>query len=184
MAKLFLFMMVTLDGYFEGEDHDISWHNFDQEMGEFVVEQTSQVGTILFGRKTYEMMASYWPTDQAKDEPEAVRMNETPKIVFSKTLKSADWQNTTLKHEVNAEEIKKLKETSEKDIAVFGSSDLCVSLLKENLLDELRLMINPVILGKGKLLFQGIDHKLDLKLTKTRNFKNGNRLLYYDVPKY
>lgn len=176
--------MVTLDGYFEGENHDISWHNFDEEMGSFVVEQTSEVGTMLFGRKTYEMMASFWPTDQAKDEPETTRMNETPKIVYSTTLKSADWQNTTLKDEVDSDELRKLKASSDRDIAVFGSSNLCLTLLREGLLDELRLMMNPVVLGKGTALFQGLDHKLDLKLTNLRNFKNGNRLLYYDVPKY
>src|SRR4051812_32451630 len=98
MSKLFLFMMTSIDGYFEGENHDLSWHNTDEEFSEFAIEQTRGVGTIIFGRVTYQMMASYWPQDFAYDaNPKTMvdLMNYTPKIVFSRSLTNAEWQNTT-----------------------------------------------------------------------------------------
>jgi dihydrofolate reductase len=185
MAKIFLFMMVTLDGYFEGKDHDISWHNTDEDFNDFAIAQTGTVGTLLFGRRTYELMASYWPSEEAKtsDPIVAKQMNDMPKIVFSTTLENVGWQNTRLVKENLKEEIEELKKSSEKDIAVFGSSDLCISLLKEGLLDELRLMINPVVIGEGKILFEGLENKLELKQTNKRDFKNGNVLLTYNVVK-
>lgn len=176
-------MMVTFDGYFEGKDHDISWHHTDAEFNDFAIAQTGTVGTLLFGRKTYELMASYWRSEEARtsDPIVAKQMNEMPKVVFSKTLESADWENTKLVKEHLKEEVEKLKKISENDIAVFGSSDLCVSLLKEGLLDELRLMINPVVIGEGKTLFEGMKEKMELKETGKRDFKNGNILLTYEV---
>ncbi len=177
-------MMVSLDGFFEGENGDLSWHNTDEEFNEFAIEQTSGVDIIIFGRKTYEMMASYWPKDFANDEnPKEIvdLMNNTPKIVFSKTLEKAEWQNTTVFPEVNPEEIRKLKESSEKDIAVFGSSNLGVNLLEKGLLDEVRIMVNPTVLSKGKRLFEGLNKNMSLKLLDTRTFRNGNVLLKYQV---
>lgn len=189
MAKMFLFMMVSVDGFFEGENHDISWHNVDEEFNEFAEKQTGEASTLIFGRRTYELMESYWPTETARTDDSQVAgiMNTFPKIVFSKSLESINeteyWKNVTLKHEVDADELKKLKESSNKDIAILGSSNLCVSLLKAGVLDELRLMVNPVVLGKGTTLFEGLDEKVNLTLTNTRNFKNGNILLFYDVEK-
>jgi dihydrofolate reductase len=183
MSKLFAFEMITLDGYFEGPDHDIDWHNVDAEFNEFAVNQTGQAGTLVFGRITYELMASYWPADAAKtDDPEvANQMNATPKIVFSHTLQSADWQNTTLLKDNAAEELKKLKQASGKDIAIFGSSNLCANLVNEDpdLIDEYRLMVNPVIIGAGTPFLHGINQQLKLNLASTRQFKNGNLLLTY-----
>ena len=181
MRKVFLFMLVSLDGFFEGLKQDISWHNVDAEFNEFAIQQTSEVNTLLFGRKTYELMASYWPTESAKnDDPVVVgRMNSLPKIVFSKTLKKVEWDNTRLVKNNVVEEIAKLKQQPEKDIAIFGSSDLAVTLTKHGLIDEYRIMVNPVVLGDGKRLFEGLQNKLDLKLIKTKTFGNGNVLLYY-----
>jgi dihydrofolate reductase len=181
MRKAYLFMMVSLDGFFEGPDHDISWHNVDEEFDRFAIDQLNETGTILFGRKTYEMMASFWPSDTAKEaDPEtAERMNTTPKVVFSRTLEKADWQNTTLGRDGVKEAVEDLKRQSGKDIAVFGSSDLSVSLLQMGLLDELRIMVNPVVLGEGKRLFEGIRGRLALTLVNTRTFANGNVLLYH-----
>lgn len=173
-------MMVSLDGFFEGLDHDLSWHNVDQEFNEYAIEQTKSVDIILFGRRTYEMMANFWPTDQAKDDPiVAGLMNNSKKIVFSKTLMKADWQNTILIKNNTAEEIIKLKKQEGKNIAIYGSNNLTVSLIEKGLVDEFRIMINPVVIGKGTLLFQGLQSKLDLTLMQTKNFKNGNVLLYY-----
>jgi len=181
MRKTYLFMMVSLDGFFEGPDHDIYWHNADEEFDRFTIDQLGEVGTILFGRKTYEMMASFWPTETAKasDPIVAEKMNATPKIVFSKTLEKAEWQNTRLVRDGVKETVEDLKRQPGKDIAVFGSSDLAVSLLQMGLLDELRIMVNPVVLGGGKRLFEGIRDRLDLTLVNTRTFRNGNVLLYY-----
>jgi dihydrofolate reductase len=181
MRKVILYMMVTLDGFFEGPNGEIDWHNVDQEFNELAIEQLDSVDILLFGRKTYELMASYWPTPAATtDDPiVADKMNRLPKIVFSKTLSSVEWQNTRLVKENVVEEVAKLVQQPGKDLIIFGSSDLAVTFIQHGLLDEFRIMVNPVILGDGKSLFQGIDAKLDLKLLKTRTFRSGNVLLYY-----
>jgi len=183
MRKLFAFNMMTLDGYFEGHDPwDISWHNADAEFNEFAIEQTSTVGTILFGRVTYEGMANYWPTPEAvADDPiVAGLMNSLPKIVFSKTLEKAEWDNTRLIKDNIAEEILNLKKQPGKDIAVFGSANLLATLMQMNLVDEHRVMVNPVLLGNGNPLFKRMDEKIHLRLLKTRTFHSGNILLYYE----
>ncbi len=130
MRKVFLFNMVTLDGFFEGPHQDISWHNVDEEFNEFAIAQLKEVSTLLFGRVTYEVMANYWPTEIAKENDPAVAelMNSLPKIVFSKTLDKAEWDNTRLVKENIPEEVSKLKQESGKDIAIFGSSNLAVTL--------------------------------------------------------
>ncbi len=174
-------MMVTLDGYFEGPGQDISWHNVDEEFNEFAIEQLNGLDALLFGRVTYQMMASFWPTQFAKEDDPVVaeKMNAIPKIVFSRTLDKADWSNTRLVKEHVAEEVSQLKQLPGKDLAIFGSSDLAASLLHMGLLDELRIMVNPVVLGEGKSLFAGMHEKHNLKLLKTRTFRSGNVLLYY-----
>jgi dihydrofolate reductase len=181
MRKLSMFNAVTLDGYFEGPDHDISWHNVDAEFNEFAIKQLDELGGLLFGRVTYQLMASYWPTPTGiQDDPVvAGLMNSLPKVVFSRTLEKADWNNTRLIKENSAAETAKLKQQPGKDLAIFGSSDLAVSLIPHDLIDEIRIMVNPVVLGRGKPLFQGIKNTLKVKLTRTRTFRNGNVLLYY-----
>ena len=181
MRKVFLFNMVTLDGFFEGPNQDISWHHVDEEFNEFAIDQLNEIGTLLFGRVTYEGMASYWPTELAKEDDPAVAglMNSLPKIVFSKTLDKAEWENTRLVKENVIEEVSKLKQEPGKDIAVFGSSNLAVTLAEHSLIDEYRVMVNPVFLGDGTTLLKGINHKLNLKLIKVRTFNSGNVLLYY-----
>ncbi|MBV9230184.1 MAG: dihydrofolate reductase [Chloroflexi bacterium] len=181
MRKVFLFMMVTLDGFFEGPDHEIDWHNVDEEFNEFAIDQLNEVDTLLFGRVTYEGMASYWPTQLAKEDDPVVadKMNTVPKLVFSKTLDKAEWNNSRLVKEHIAEEVSKLKQQQGRDLAIFGSSNLAVSLLQMGLVDELRIMVNPVVLGNGNSLFKGMHDKLNLKLLKTKTFHSGNVLLYY-----
>jgi dihydrofolate reductase len=181
MRKVILFNMVTLDGFFEGPDRDINWHNVDDEFNEFAIEQINTVDTLIFGRVTYELMASYWPTKEAitNDPIVADKMNSMPKIVFSKTLASADWQNTRLVKGDAAKEIAKLKKQPGKDLIIFGSADLAASFIKDGLIDEFRVMLNPILLGRGTPLFKGIQDKLNLKLLKTRRFGSGNVLLYY-----
>jgi dihydrofolate reductase len=180
---MFLFMILSVDGYFEGPNHDLSWHNVDEEFNDFAVEQLDEADTLIFGRRTYDLMAGYWPSEQATgDDPGvAKRMNGMRKIVFSSSLASSDWTNTDIHSENPGEVIGTLKNQPGKDLAVLGSSNLCLTLLKENLLDEVRIMISPIVLGKGTSLFEGLDHPYKLKLTKSREFDSGNVLNYYTV---
>jgi dihydrofolate reductase len=183
MRKLFSFNLVTLDGFFEGPNQDIGWHNVDEEFNEFAAEQLDTIGLILFGRVTYQGMASFWPTPFAieNDPVIAAQMNRFPKIVISRTLDKAEWSNTRLIKDSVAVEITRLKQQPGKDLAIFGSANLTASLMRLGLVDELRVMVNPVILGQGTPLFKGMTEKVNLKLTKTRTFRNGNVLLYYQL---
>jgi dihydrofolate reductase len=174
-------MLTSLDGYFEGPDKDINWHNVDDEFNQFAIEQLNSVDTLLFGRMTYNLMASYWPTQAAitNDPIVADKMNTLPKIVFSKTLIGVNWQNTKLIKDNFVDEVLKLKERPGKGMIIFGSSDLAVTFMKHGLIDEYRIMVNPVVLGGGKPLFKGIKNKISLKLLGTKTFSSGNVLLYY-----
>lgn len=182
MSKVIFFMLTSLDGYFEGPGRDINWHKVDDEFNQFAIQQTGEFGALVFGRVTYELMTTYWPTEAAKrDDPIiAGLMNTLPKIVFSRTLKKVEWENTKLVKDNLVEEITNLKRQPGKDISIFGSSDLAVACIEQGLIDEFRIMVNPIILGDGKPLFKGIKDKLNLKLIKTKTFKSGNVLLCYE----
>lgn len=182
MRKLFAFNLISLDGFFEGPNQDINWHNVDEEFNEFAIEQISAVGALLFGRVTYQLMESYWPTaDALKNDPViAGIMNSVPKLVFSRTLEKAEWNNTRIVKENIEQEILNLKKQPGKDMAVFGSADLLSTLMQMDLVDEHRVMVNPLLLGKGNPLFKNMDEKIDLRLVKTRTFQSGNVLLYYE----
>jgi dihydrofolate reductase len=173
--------MISLDGFFEGPDREIDWHNVDEEFNEFAEQQLNEVDMLLFGRVTYELMASYWPTESAitNDPIIANKMNAIPKIVFSKTLDHVAWNNTRLIKENSNEEVSNLKQQPGKDLALFGSSKLAVTFMQHGLIDEYRIMINPVILGQGKTMFDGITNSFYLQLLKTKTFRRGNVLLYY-----
>ena len=181
MRKVLFFMMTTLNGFYERGQWEIDWHNVDDEFTRFAIEQIESVDTLLFGRVTYEGMASYWPTPAAiADSPAtAEQMNSLPKIVFSNTLEKAEWGNTRLVRGNAAEEVAGLKEQAGKDVIIFGSSDLAVSLAERGLIDEYRIMVNPILLGAGKPVFNGLNRDVPLKLLGTRTFKNGNVLLTY-----
>jgi dihydrofolate reductase len=181
MRKLYSFMVVTLDGFYEGPNGEFDWPNVDDEFNEFAISQIDDIDTLLFGRVTYEGMASYWPTPEAVegDPLVAERMNRIPKVVFSKSLTEATWQNTTLVGDEAAEAVAKLKEEAGKALALFGSPTLTVSLLEQGLVDELRIKVNPVLLGGGKSLFTGLHDRVQLKLTRTTVFSSGNVLLHY-----
>jgi len=181
MPNLILFNMMTVDGLFEGPNQEIDWHQVDAEFNDFAIEQLDSAGALIFGRKTYEMMASYWPTTGAiKDDPEvAKRMNSIHKIVFSTTLENAGWINTKLVKRIVKEEIENLKQQSGKDIFILGSANLAANFRECGLIDEYRIMVNPIILGKGKPLFHASDSCENLNLYKARTFQNGNVLLIY-----
>lgn len=179
--KLIFFNLITVDGFFEGPNQEIDWHNVDAEFNELAIQQLDSVDMLLFGHLTYALMASYWPTDAAlKDDPiVAEKMNSKAKLVFSKTLDKVDWNNTRLVKENISDEILKLKSQPGKDLIIFGSSDLSVSLAQAGLIDEYRLMVNPLILGHGKTILNGLPERLELKLLRTRAMRNGNVILYY-----
>jgi len=181
MRKIIFQMMTTLDGYFEGPSRELDWHIVDEEFLQTAVALLNSVDTLLFGRVTYQMMADYWPTQAAiADDPIiAERMNNLPKIVFSKTLDRVEWQNSTLVMGDIAEEVARLKQQPGKDMVIFGSSDLAVALLKPGLLDEIRIIINPLILGSGKTLFKGFNDRLKLTLLEIRTFPSGSVFLRY-----
>lgn len=184
MRKVYLFMMVSLDGFFEGPGHDLSWHNVDEEFNEFANRQLRSTGTLLLGRRTYRLFADFWPKagndpKMPEDVHETARLlDKAEKVVFSRTLKEPDWTNARLARDA-AGEVSRLKRMPGKDIAIFGSNNLCVSLMEDGLVDEFRLMVNPVAIGKGTALFRGLGRKHEFKLIKKRTFKSGNILLYY-----
>ncbi len=181
MAKVILFNMVTLDGMFAGPHGEIDWHHVDAEFNDFAIAQLDSAGGLLFGRVTYQMMASYWPTEEAlkDDSSVAERMNAIPKIVFSRTLDAAEWNNTRLVKDHIAEEISKVRQQPGKDWLLFGSANLASALTNMGLIDEYRLMVNPVVLGKGIPLFGDLHTPLNLKRVNSRTFQNGNVLLAY-----
>lgn len=181
-------MSTSIDGFFEGPNHDLSWHNVDDEFNQFAIDQLTRTDLFLWGRRTYQLMESYWPkatrdpTMSPYDLEVARLMNNTQKFVFSKTLEDVseteNWRNVKLIREFDPEMIRRLKEEPGKEIGV-GGSNLALSLIKAGLIEELRIMVVPVVLAKGSTLFQGMEAKLNLQLTRTRRFTSGNLLLCY-----
>lgn len=185
MRKLLVFNSVTLDGYFTDKNGDMSWaHQQDPEWNEFVAGNAQSGGELLFGRVTYEMMASFWPTPVAANlfPTVAEQMNNLPKVVFSRTLNHATWQNTRLWKGNLAEEVRNLKEEAGDHMVIMGSGSIISQLALENLIDEYQVVVNPIVLGAGRTMFDGLKERLKLKLTSSRTFGNGNVLLHY-VPK-
>jgi dihydrofolate reductase len=185
MQKLVVFNNVTLDGYFAGVNGDLSWAhsgNDDAEYNAFVADNASGGGRLLLGRMTYELMASYWPTPVAIENMPVVAegINSMPKVVFSRTLDQASWNNTKLVKGDIAAEIRRMKQEPGKGITILGSGSIVSQLAPEGLIDEYHVMVNPVVLGKGRTMFDGIKEKLPLKLTKTRTFGSGKVFLCYE----
>ncbi len=168
MRKLIVFNQVSLDGYFTDVDGDMSWaHKQDAEWNAFVAENARSGGELLFGRITYVPVV-------------AERMNNLPKIVFSKTLDKASWNNTKLVRGDLAAEIRKMKNEPGEQMVIMGSGTIVSQLTAEGLIDEYQIVVNPIVLGEGRTMFEGIKRKLNLKRTKTRSFGNGNVLLCYE----
>jgi len=181
MRKVIVSMMVTLDGFFAGPNGEIDWHVVDEEFNEYADDLLSSVDTLLFGRVTYQLMADYWPSPSATtDDPIiADKMNQLHKIAFSRTLEKVEWNNSRLVKGNIAEEMAKLKQQPGKDMAIFGSGSIVSTFTQRGLIDEYRIIVNPVVLGNGKPLFKGIHDKLNLKLLKTKTFRSGNVMLCY-----
>jgi dihydrofolate reductase len=176
MRKLFFQMMVTLDGYIEGPNHELDWHVVDEDFFAYVTEMLGSIDAILLGRVTYEMFAAFWPTATSG---EARAMNELPKIVFSRTLQSVAWRNSRLVTGDAAEEIARLKRQPGKDLAIFGSNALAASLAPLGLIDEYRIFITPVVLGAGTPLLKGLARPLKLSLLRREPLESGVVIHYY-----
>jgi dihydrofolate reductase len=185
MRKLVVFNQVSIDGYFADANGDMSFahnDNQDAEWDAFVAGNASGGGMLLFGRITYELMASFWPTPFAAENMPVVaeRMNNLPKVVFSRTLDKASWHNTKLVKDDMIVEIRKMKKDPGEEMAILGSGSIVSQLAQHGLIDEYQIVVIPVALGKGRTMFDGMKEKLPLKLTRTRTFGNGNVLLCYE----
>lgn len=178
MRKLIMWNVITLDGYFEGEKPwDLSFHEliWDDEIEQFGIEQLKSADLLIFGKNTYEGMAAHWQT--VEDETSKY-MNSIRKIVCSSSIQKTDWNNTVIVHDALAE-IPKLKQQGDGNMFVFGSSNLSASLIKNGLFDEFRLLVAPVLLGKGKLLFKsGIPYQ-QLELLEARPLSTSGVILRY-----
>jgi dihydrofolate reductase len=179
MRKLIMWNIITLDGYFEGNQNwDLSFHEviWGDELEKLSIEQLNSADYLVFGRVTYEGMAAYWTTAEGEI---ADLMNNIPKLVFSKTLKSVDWNNSILIKENASSEISKLKAQGGRDMYVFGSANLSETFINDNLYDEYRIGIAPAILGSGRPLFgQGISSH-NLSLVSTQQLSTGGVVLKY-----
>ncbi len=186
MRRIILMMSVSVDGFIEGPNRELDWQMVDDELHRHFNEQLSAMGAFLSGRVTYELMAGFWPTadtDPASTAPmvEFARIwRDMPKIVFSKTLERADW-NTTVVRDVVPEDIQELKAQPGGDLAL-GGADLAAAFMRHDLIDEYRLYVHPIVIGRGKPLFQPADAKITLRLAETRTFGNGVVLLHYQRP--
>ncbi|MBZ5586025.1 MAG: dihydrofolate reductase family protein [Acidobacteriia bacterium] len=162
---------------------DMSWaHKHDAEWKAFTTENAGGGGELLFGRVTYDLMRSYWPTPMAMNNDPAVaeRMNSLPKVVFSRTLKDASWSNTKLVKGDLAAAVRRMKSEPGDGMVILGSGSIVSQLAPEGVIDEYQIVVNPIVLGKGRTMFEGAKERIPLKLTRTRAFGNGNVLLCYE----
>jgi dihydrofolate reductase len=184
VRKIVLMSSVSLDGYIEGPDHDIGWHQVDEELHRHFNAYVRQLGGLLSGRVTHQLMAEFWPT--ADEDPAAGPTmvefagiwRDIPKIVYSRTLERADW-NTEVVRDVVPEEVRALKAQPGGDLGL-GGADLAATFLRHDLVDEFRVYVHPVLIGRGKPLFPDTDALTHLRLTETRTFGNGVVLLRYE----
>ncbi len=181
MRKIIVSNYVTLDGFFAGPDGELDWFVWDDQMAQYSRDLLGSIDAMLFGRVTYELMAGYWPAATAAAEDPIITdaMNNSPKIVFSRTLAKADWNNTRLVKEIDRDQILKMKQRPGKDMVIFGSGSIVSAFARLGLIDDYRLLVNPVILGRGKPLFKDLADRINLKLLETRMFDSGAALLHY-----
>jgi dihydrofolate reductase len=184
MRGLTVFNSVTLDGYFTDAGGDMSWaHRSDPEWISFSAENAGSGGELLFGRITYDMMRSFWPTPEAlKQLPDVARgINGAPKVVFSRTVDRPSWENTRVVKGDPVAAVRKMKEESGPPLVLMGSGTIVAQLTDARLIDEYQVVLVPLVLGAGRTMFDGVKRRLDLKLKKTRPFKNGNIVLWYET---
>jgi dihydrofolate reductase len=181
MRTLASFIITSLDGFYEGPDGEFDWPIVDEEFNEFAIRQLDGADTLGFGRATYQHMAAYWPTEQAQVNDPAItsRMNTQPKLVFSTTLEDAAWSATTIVRGEAAEEVTAIKATDGGELLVIGSAHLTAGLAEAGTLDELRIMVSPILIGQGRSLFENLGDRVSLTLLGVRQFDSGNVLLTY-----
>ena len=182
VRRLTVFNQVSLDGYFCDQSGDMSWaHKNDPEWNDFVAGNARGNGMLLFGRVTYDMMVAFWPTPAAAEAmPDVAKgMNGMPKVVFSRTLAKSSWKNTTVVNSDPVAAVRKMKKEAGPDMVILGSGSIVAQLAGAGLVDEYQLIVNPLVLGDGRTLFEGLKKPVPLKLVNTRAFKNGNVLVSY-----
>jgi len=184
MRKLVVFNNITLDGYFTGPGGDFGWAHAgppDPEFDAFVAGNASGDGQLLFGRKTYDMMAGYWPTPLAAEQnPTVARgMNEMPKTVFSRTMRDAAWRNTSVAGGDLVDAVRRMKAEEGPDMVLLGSGSIVAQLAPAEAIDEYQVVVNPVALGRGRTMFDGVGGPVRLRLTESRAFPGGKVFLRY-----
>jgi dihydrofolate reductase len=187
MRKLSVFNQVSVDGYFKTSSGDMGWahqNDDDPEFKDFIAGNAVGGGMLVFGRTTYEMMTSFWPTPIAAEQFPVVakQMNSLPKIVFSKTLKKVSWNNTKQVKGDLVAEVRRMKKEPGEQMVILGSGSIVSQLAQADLIDEYQLLVVPIVLGEGRTMFQGSKKTLNLSLAKTRTFRNGRVFSVY-VPK-
>jgi dihydrofolate reductase len=192
MRKLLVTMWVTLDGFIAGPNGEMDWVTrlYDAEMGQYEDAVVSAADTLLLGRVTYESFAGSWPN--VPDNPivsegereYARKLNAMRKVVFSKSLDSVDWNNSTLANEIVPEEIEKLKQEPGRDMIIYGSASVVQELTNLGLIDEYQILVHPVVLGSGKPLFSGIHDTVNLNLMEAKQLPSGVTLLRYELVKH
>jgi dihydrofolate reductase len=186
MRRLHVFNNVSLDGYFADNDSNMNWaHQPDAEFNDFTQSNAQGGGVLVFGRVTYDLMIKFWPTPMAMQSNPIVaeRMNGAEKIVFSRTMDKASWNNTkVVKGDIIAG-MRKLKEQPGDDMVIMGSGSIVAQFTRAGLIDEFQFVLCPIILGAGRTLFEGVGTRPSLKRAQSRTFKNGNVFLCY-VPEY
>ncbi len=179
MRKIFVSNVVSLDGYYESPNAAFDFFTPNEAFFEYARNMMREAGAIMYGRVTYKFMEAYWPNVKDNDDVIAERMNNHTKIVFSKTLTITDWGETIVLNDVNAEDIIKLKQQPGGDIVILGSGQIVQALSNLGLIDEYRIIVAPVILGSGNPMFNGVQHRIPLKLTQAKELGDGIMLLYY-----
>ena len=178
MRKLIVSNIASLDGFFAGPQGEIDWFHVDAEFLEYSRQMLDNTGALLFGAVTYQLMANFWPSSK---DVNARRMNSLEKFVISSTLRDVSWNNSRILQGDIQEEVAKLKSLPGKDLVVLGSARLASFLLQKNLVDEYRVILQPILLGPGSPLFPNITHRLPMKLLTTRIFHSGGVLLSYQL---
>jgi dihydrofolate reductase len=184
MRTLSVFNHISLDGYFVDAHGDMSWaHNQDDEWNAFTSENAKSGGVLVFGRVTYDLMARYWPTPMAlRNNPVvAERMNSLQKVVFSRSMTSAAWENTQVVSGDIAAEVRKMKAAPGPDMVIMGSGTIVSQLTRARVIDQYQIVVNPIVLGGGRTMFEGVEEKARVTLTRSRTFGNGNVVLWYDA---
>lgn len=185
MRKLIVTMWVSLDGFVAGPNDEMNWLLVDEEMGKYEDAMVSSADTLVLGRKTYESFAGAWPyvpdnpSSPEEEKAYARKVNAMQKLVFSRSLDKAEWNNSRLSKEIDPAEINRLKQAPGKDLLIYGSLSLIQALTNLGLIDEYQLLVHPVVIGSGKPLFKEITKPVKLKLARTQTFKSGVVGLYY-----